>query len=560
MLQRVQPARRVVQRSSWPPDYVSHYRWRQSQLLRLQNDAKLLAGAKEYYRTHRAEFINHWCDIHEPRNAGTDKLTTIPFLMFRRQYDLLAFFGACLDAGANGLIEKARDMGATWTGISMSVHLFLFVKGSVVGWGSRKEDLVDKIGSMSSIFEKIRWQLRNVPRIFWPEGFTEDHMAFMKVYSESNETSIVGETGNDIGRGARTTIYFKDESAHYVQAESIEAALSDTARVQIDISSVNGLNNVFHRKREAGLDWQPGKKAIPGRTNVMVLDWQDHPDKTQEWYDRREKEATDNGLLHVFRQEVDRDYAASIEGVVIPAVWVRSAIDAHLQIKGMDNGSYHAALDVADEGGDTNALSIRKGVVLRDLREWGERDTGATTRRAIEPLRELGRIDLEYDCNGVGAGIKAEANRLADDDILPKNITFIPWNGGAAVQDPDGHVIEDDNESPLNKDFYGNMKAQAWWSLRRRFEKTHAAITEGITYPPDELISIPSNLPLLYKLQKELSQPTMSLGTRLKLIIDKKPKGTKSPNLADSIVENYFPAQPLSSYDSSLSWVTGITV
>jgi phage terminase large subunit len=27
---------------------------------------------------------------------------------------------------------------------------------------------------------------------------------------------------------------------------------------------------------------------------------------------------------------------------------------------------------------------------------------------------------------------------------------------------------------PLNKDFYTNLKAQAWWELRRRFELTHA--------------------------------------------------------------------------------------
>jgi phage terminase large subunit len=29
-------------------------------------------------------------------------------------------------------------------------------------------------------------------------------------------------------------------------------------------------------------------------------------------------------------------------------------------------------------------------------------------------------------------------------------------------------------ESPLNKDFYTNLKAQAWWELRRRFEKSIA--------------------------------------------------------------------------------------
>jgi hypothetical protein len=31
-------------------------------------------------------------------------------------------------------------------------------------------------------------------------------------------------------------------------------------------------------------------------------------------------------------QEVDIDYAASVEGVLIPSVWVQAAIDAHLKL------------------------------------------------------------------------------------------------------------------------------------------------------------------------------------------------------------------------------------
>jgi phage terminase large subunit len=118
---------------------------------------------------------------------------------------------------------------------------------------SRKEALVDRIGDMSSIFEKIRFQLRSIPRQFWPVKFDEDNMSFMRIFAASGE-SITGESGDDIGRGGRTLIYFKDESAHYEHPESIEAALSDNTRVQIDISSVNGLGNVFHRKREGGVE------------------------------------------------------------------------------------------------------------------------------------------------------------------------------------------------------------------------------------------------------------------------------------------------------------------
>jgi phage terminase large subunit len=108
-------------------------------------------------------------------------------------------------------------------------------------------------------------------------------------------------------------------------------------------------------------------------------------------------------------------------------------------------------------------------------------------------------------------------------------------------------------ESPLNKDFYTNLKAPAWWELRRRFEKTHRAVTEGIEFSRDEMISIPSDLPLLRTLQKELSQPTMSKGTRMRLVIDKAPEGTRSPNLADAIVMAYWPVGD--GLYESMSWV-----
>jgi hypothetical protein len=37
-------------------------------------------------------------------------------------------------------------------------------------------------------------------------------------------------------------------------------------------------------------------------------------------------------LLHVFAQEVDRDYAASVDRVIIPAKWLKAAIDAHIRL------------------------------------------------------------------------------------------------------------------------------------------------------------------------------------------------------------------------------------
>ena len=137
---------------------------------------------------------------------------------------------------------------------------------------------------------------------------------------------------------------------------------------------------------------------------------------------------------------------------------------------------------------------------------------------------------------------------------MPKFVSVISWNAGAAVLNPDDRVIPDDDESPLNKDFYGNLKAQAWWQLRLRFERTHRAVRDGVKYDRDELISLPSTLPLLRTLEKELSQPTMSKNSRMKLIIDKQPEGTRSPNLADAVVMAYWPVDELA-YDTSMEWV-----
>ena len=271
------------------------------------------------------------------------------------------------------------------------------------------------------------------------------------------------------------------------------------------------------------------------------MDWSEHPAKDQEWYDARKAKATAEGLLHVFAQEVDRNYSSSVEGVIIPAEWVRAAVDAHLKLDIPETGPWGSALDVADEGTDTNAQAGRQGAILRFCTEWGARDTAVTARNAVGNIEALGPVALQYDCIGVGAGVKAEANNLKDLGALDKNITFVPWNAAAKVQNPNGRVIENDQDSPKNKDFYANLKAQGWWELRNRFYRTWRAVEEGAVYDHDTLISIDSTIPALHKLKKELSQATISRGASLKLVVDKSPSGTTSPNLADCVMMVYWP-------------------
>lgn len=511
----------------------------------MRKDPDLWEGAKAYYRKYPEAFINHWVDTYDPRNAGTALPARLPLVLFERQDELIQFLKSCIEAETGGLVEKARDMGATWICVGFSVWIWLFWPGAAVGWGSRKEQLVDRLGDPDSIFEKMRTVIRNLPQEFLPAGFKEkEHMTYMRIVNPENGATITGEAGNNIGRGGRKLIYFKDESAHYERPELIEAALGDNTRVQIDISSVNGLGNVFHRKRESGVEWEPGKPANPNKVNVFVMDWRDHPAKTDEWYLKRKKQAEEAGLLHIFAQEVERNYASSVEGIIIKIEWILAAVDAHKKLGFEATGMHVGGMDIADEGGDKNAFARRQGPMLLAAEDWGEGDTGQSTRRVIGNCVDFGvPVEIQYDSVGVGAGVKAEANRLIETGEMPKFIRFVAWNAAAGVLDPDEHLVPEDEQTPLNKDFYYNLKAQAWWQLRLRFERTYKAIMEGIPYEPDELISLPSTLPRLAQIQKELGQATASrTAAALKLVVNKTPEGTRSPNLADAIVMAYWPA------------------
>jgi hypothetical protein len=47
---------------------------------------------------------------------------------------------------------------------------------------------------------------------------------------------------------------------------------------------------------------------------------------------------------------------------------------------------------------------------------------------------------------------------------------------------------------------------------------------------------------MLNPLIKELCQPVKGTSSGLKMLVEKTPEGTKSPNLADSVVMSFYPA------------------
>jgi phage terminase large subunit len=73
-----------------------------------------------------------------------------------------------------------------------------------------------------------------------------------------------------------------------------------------------------------------------------------------------------------------------------------------------------------------------------------------------------------------------------------------------------------------NKDFFANLKAQAWWLVADRFRNTFNAVKNGEQYPVDELISIDSSCPLLEKLKLELTTPHRDFDKNGRVMVESK--------------------------------------
>lgn len=520
------------------PDYKRVLRERAHMLMQLREDPQLLADVWRWYQKEPADFINDWGMTFDPRNPEIGRPALIPFVLTPKQREWVDWVLWLWRNRRNGLCEKSRDMGVTWLAMALGSTLGIFNRGVVIGAGSRKSDLVDAMGTVDPILPKARMFVAHLPEEF-RRGYEEWRDApKMRVSFPRTGSVIRGETGDDIGRGGRTSIYFVDEAAHLPRPKLVEASLSHTTNCRIDISTPRGLGNPFAQKR------------FGGKTPVFIFDHTHDPRKGPEWYAEQVEKSDDPVVL---AQEVDRDYSASVEGVLIPGIWVNAAIDAHLVLGSEGgplafSGAKGIALDVADEGSDKNAICESHGIcILRTAEFTGQgSDIFQTVESIFDICDGLGPTgqeydEFEYDADGLGAGVRGDARVINEQRRTnrQREIRAIAFRGSEGVLDPEAIVDgtqRGDTPGRTNKDMFSNRKAQEWWGLRRRFQNVYRWRVEGIPCPVDDIISISSEDPDYLKLKAELSQPTFKTNVVGKIVINKKPLGMKSPNRADAVM------------------------
>ena len=499
-----------------------------------------LSQQAEIYKCNKdpVHWFNHWIWTYDPRGMAFGLPANIPFVLRLKQVELVHWLLERENSQTHGLIEKSRDEGMSYVVLGFFLHRWLFVEGFAGGVGSRKEELVDKRGDPKTLLHKFRDMFSKMPDWMKPKDFSvRDHDNYMRIVNPDNGATITGEAGDNIGRGGRTSMYFLDEWAFVERQEAVDAAISQNTNVHIKGSTPNGIGDRFHRDR------------FSGRYSVFTMPWRDNPDKNWQvdlrgkliypWYEKQIATLDDV----VLAQEVDINYAASVEGVLIPSVWVQSAIDAHKKLNIEATGDRIGALDVADEGRDKNSFAGRHGIVLERLESWSGKgdDIFGTTQKTMDICIDDNYGLLYYDADGLGAGVRGDARVINEQqrEIGGVEVNIESFRGSASVHDPDGEMVE----KRKNKDFFANLKAQSWWSLRMRFQNTYRAL-KGMEFDPDNLISISSNIDKneFDQLVMELSQPTYMKNGVGKILVNKQPDGAVSPNRADSVMICFNPA------------------
>lgn len=211
-----------------------------------RRELALCAASKPY-------FVNVWCQVYEERHHQTPfGVGWLPAIQQDYMVEILdwldARFAASGGVQAVGAISKPRDIAATTTICQWILHGFLFSPVFSAKLISRKEELVDTIGDMDSLLERIASHLfadedGECPLPLWmrPKGLDEArklHRQHLKISRPASRNRLRGEsTSKRSARGGRSTVAFIDEASYIDNLELLLGAVMDSTQCLILCSS-----------------------------------------------------------------------------------------------------------------------------------------------------------------------------------------------------------------------------------------------------------------------------------------------------------------------------------
>lgn len=264
-------------------------------------------------------FFDHFLWTFDPR-AKRDR-QNVPFIPYPYQRELIMWMHRSIletqgtPEGRNLLVEKSRDMGASWCMLGYFLWNWLFHEGSFLIL-SRKEEEVDKRGDMDTPFEKIRYMLYRLPKWLIPKGFIErEHDKFLLLKNPKGG-EIAGESANpNAGRGGRKLAVLFDEQQSMGNDDASYRACAQTTNVRISVGTPAGPVGKYYRLATG----QKGEEKVDKRR----LHWSLHPEKgagakmidgklSSYWYEKQKERMSEEDIA----AELDISYATSVKGLI----------------------------------------------------------------------------------------------------------------------------------------------------------------------------------------------------------------------------------------------------
>lgn len=485
-------------------------------------------------------WIENYCWTYDPRLSqqrdenGQKRSPYVRFVLWPRQREFIRWLWDRYQANEEWLVEKSRDTGASYLTMAFALNRWLFEDGFKGTFGSRKAEYVDKSNQPDSLFQKARIMLSRLPDWMKPAGFVESqHSLFMRLINPANGSIITGEGGEDMGRGGRSSIYVVDEAAFVPAAETVERALSGNTDCIGWVSSVNGMGNLFARKRH----------SILAEHQIFRLHWSDDLRKSPEWAAKKRASMSDETA---WASEYDIDYSASMDGICIPAKWVAASQDLYQRL-----GPLQSNIDPV-LGGDVGAgkarsvVVPRRGHIVDPPASRGDPDTIGTANWMLDEARDRQASLLNFDAPGVGEGVKSG---LLNSEQRPLKLQVQAINTGS-----DPFVDPEWDDGRTSAEQFRNLKMEIWWLARSAFRRTyeHWLFLEGqsaedgaVEHKIEDLLLLPKGDRDSDKLASELSMPRYFRTEQGKLILETKQqldkRGVKSPDYADALVLTFIP-------------------
>ncbi len=221
--------------------------------------------------------------------------------------------------------------------------------------------------------------------------------------------------------------------------------------------------------------------------------------------------------------------------------WLDACVDADKVLRTSLTGRNIIGFDPADDGEDKSATADKVEGVFVDVEDWSSgKDELVQNAKRVWAKAKLVDATVSYDTIGVGAFVGGYIDE--QNEAHGAGVEHFAFHAGGGVMDGDKPSDPANSNSPLNKDEYLNLKAQAWANTARRAMLTFNAVTRGHSIKPEDVLSFSSGMGAakLDALFTELCVPWWVESEGKKRVVPKvklkKDLGVKSHNLADAVI------------------------